>query len=381
MDNSLTRETTIRGGLTPPAKGKTKPFLIGKELKKLKTKDLRHTAAERRERNDNKTQPKTPDSLRQGASQVAGAAPTLRYGPAGDSAPRLRLKAAGERRAARCLTDSSARSWSSAASVSRATGRGPARFPRPILDARLGDGSRVAICVPPASPHVASTARRFGTRSFSAAQLLTQGALPAHIRNEAERVLHTRRNILVSGGTASGNTTLLNVLIALIPDDPADRRYRGHLGAPHRLPEPRPVRGAPVTAGSRHDPRPRAPRLAAPARSHRPRRSARRRSGRPVASPQHRTRRLARHATTQVSDCRRGAAPADCTRRRWASSRRAGAGGVVIGDVPRAGARSASAPSQHPGVTHGLRHARPTSARPAGTGGQGSPASPGRGMR
>ena len=32
------------------------------------------------------------DSLRQGASQAAGAAPTLRYGPAGDSAPRLRLR-------------------------------------------------------------------------------------------------------------------------------------------------------------------------------------------------------------------------------------------------------------------------------------------------
>ena len=45
-------------------------------------------------RND-KTQPKTPDSLRREASQAAGAAPTLRYGPAGDSAPRLRLKASG----------------------------------------------------------------------------------------------------------------------------------------------------------------------------------------------------------------------------------------------------------------------------------------------
>ena len=103
--------------------------------------------------------------------------------------------------------------------MSRAPGRGPARLPRSILDARLGDGSRVAICVPPASPHVAITVRRFGTRSFSAAQLIAQGALPAHIRDEAEWVLHTRRNILVSGGTASGNTTLLNVLIALIPDD------------------------------------------------------------------------------------------------------------------------------------------------------------------
>ena len=77
----------------------------------------------------------------------------------------------------------------------------------------------MAICVPPASPHLAITVRRFGTRSFSAAQLIAQGALPAHIRDEAERVLHTRRNILVSGGTASGNTTLLNALIALIPDD------------------------------------------------------------------------------------------------------------------------------------------------------------------
>ena len=117
------------------------------------------------------------------------------------------------------LDRSSARSWSSAASVSPAPRRGPARFLRPIPDARLGDGSRVAICVPPASPHLAITVRRFGTRSFSAAQLITQGALPAHIPDEAERVLHTRRNILVSGGTASGNTTLLNALIALIPDD------------------------------------------------------------------------------------------------------------------------------------------------------------------
>ena len=71
-----------------PEKTKTKTFLIGKELK---TKDLHHTAAVRASETDNKTQPKTRiktlDSLRQGASQAAGAAPMLRYGPAGDSAP------------------------------------------------------------------------------------------------------------------------------------------------------------------------------------------------------------------------------------------------------------------------------------------------------
>ena len=101
--------------------------------------------------------------------------------------------------------------------IARPLGLDPATTP--VLDARLGDGSRVAICVPPASPHVAITVRRFGKRSFSAAQLVDQGALPEHIRDAAERTLHTRRNILVSGGTGSGKTTLLNALIELIPDD------------------------------------------------------------------------------------------------------------------------------------------------------------------
>ena len=96
---------------------------------------------------------------------------------------------------------------------------GPDPATTPILDARLGDGSRVPICVPPASPAVAITVRRFGKRAFSAAQLVEHGALPEHVRHEAERVLRSRRNILVSGGTGSGKTTLLNALIELLPDD------------------------------------------------------------------------------------------------------------------------------------------------------------------
>ena len=101
--------------------------------------------------------------------------------------------------------------------IARPLGLDPATTP--ILDARLDDGSRVAICVPPASPHVAITVRRFGTRSYSATQLVEQGALPEHIRLAAEQTLHARRNILVSGGTGSGKTTLLNALIELIPGD------------------------------------------------------------------------------------------------------------------------------------------------------------------
>ena len=91
----------------------------------------------------------------------------------------------------------------------------------PAVDPRRPVGRRVArghLCAPrqPARGHHRAALR---TRSFSAVQLIAQVALPAHIPDKAERVLHTRRNILVSGGTASGNTTLLNVLIALIPDD------------------------------------------------------------------------------------------------------------------------------------------------------------------
>ena len=101
--------------------------------------------------------------------------------------------------------------------IARPLGLDPASSP--IVDARLDDGSRVAICVPPASPQVAITVRRFGKRSFSADDLVKLGSLPELVKKEAERMLHSRRNILVSGGTGSGKTTLLNALIELLPDD------------------------------------------------------------------------------------------------------------------------------------------------------------------
>ena len=101
--------------------------------------------------------------------------------------------------------------------IARPLGLDPAA--RPVLDARLDDGSRVAICTPPASPHVAMTIRRFGGRAFSAEDLVGQGALPETVFRTAEGVLRSRRNILVSGGTGSGKTTLLNALIELLPEE------------------------------------------------------------------------------------------------------------------------------------------------------------------
>ena len=101
--------------------------------------------------------------------------------------------------------------------ISRPLGLDPVRSP--IVDARLEDGSRVAICVPPASPSVAITVRRFGKRSFSPDDLVRLGSLSREVLTAAKKVLRSRQNILVSGGTGSGKTTLLNALIELLPDD------------------------------------------------------------------------------------------------------------------------------------------------------------------
>ena len=101
--------------------------------------------------------------------------------------------------------------------IARPLGLDPAT--RPVLDARLEDGSRVAICTPPASPHVAMTIRRFGGRAFSAEDLVSLGSLPEEVFRAARDALRSRRNILVSGGTGSGKTTLLNALIELLPEE------------------------------------------------------------------------------------------------------------------------------------------------------------------
>ena len=101
--------------------------------------------------------------------------------------------------------------------IARPLGLDPAA--RPVLDARLEDGSRVAICTPPAAPEVAITIRRFGGRAFSAEDLVRMESLPLPVLEAARTTLLARRNVLVSGGTGSGKTTLLNALIELLPED------------------------------------------------------------------------------------------------------------------------------------------------------------------
>ena len=87
----------------------------------------------------------------------------------------------------------------------------------PIIDARLADGSRVAVCSPPAAPATAITIRRFGGRAFTIEELKASGSLPAAVVDCAAAVLGAERNVLISGGTGSGKTTLLNALVSLLP--------------------------------------------------------------------------------------------------------------------------------------------------------------------
>jgi len=89
---------------------------------------------------------------------------------------------------------------------------------QPILDARLEDGSRVAAMFPPcAVDGPALTIRKF-TRRYSLDDLVDVGTLTPDLAARLVAAISTEQNILISGGTGTGKTTLLNALAAHIPD-------------------------------------------------------------------------------------------------------------------------------------------------------------------
>ena len=90
----------------------------------------------------------------------------------------------------------------------------------PMCDARLPDGSRVNVIVPPLSlvgPVV--TIRKFGKKPITAQQLVKFGSITPNMLSFLEACVKGKLNIIVSGGTGSGKTTLLNVLSSFINDD------------------------------------------------------------------------------------------------------------------------------------------------------------------
>lgn len=89
----------------------------------------------------------------------------------------------------------------------------------PMVDARLPDGSRVNAVIPPlAVDGPALTIRKFARDAFQVDDLISFGTLTAEVADLLRACVVGRLNILVSGGTGTGKTTMLNVLSSYVPN-------------------------------------------------------------------------------------------------------------------------------------------------------------------
>jgi pilus assembly protein CpaF len=89
----------------------------------------------------------------------------------------------------------------------------------PMVDARLPDGSRVNVVVPPLSiggPFL--TIRRFSTDPYTVDDLVSFGTLTPAVSRFVEACVQGKLNMMISGGTGTGKTTLLNVVSSFIPE-------------------------------------------------------------------------------------------------------------------------------------------------------------------
>jgi pilus assembly protein CpaF len=90
----------------------------------------------------------------------------------------------------------------------------------PMVDARLADGSRVNVIVPPLSLDGSIlTIRKFAADPFRVDDLIAMGTLNENVALVLTAAVKGGLNILVSGGTGTGKTTLLNVLSSFVPHD------------------------------------------------------------------------------------------------------------------------------------------------------------------
>jgi pilus assembly protein CpaF len=88
-----------------------------------------------------------------------------------------------------------------------------------MVDARLPDGSRVNIIVPPVSPKSPTvTIRKFRSDKMTMDDLIGVGSMTHELADFLRACVQARLNTIISGGTGSGKTTLLNALSGYIPD-------------------------------------------------------------------------------------------------------------------------------------------------------------------
>lgn len=88
----------------------------------------------------------------------------------------------------------------------------------PLVDARLADGSRVNAIIPPLAVNGASlTIRKFGREALTVQKLISFGSLSPEMAELLQACVLAKMNIIVSGGTGTGKTTMLNVLSSFIP--------------------------------------------------------------------------------------------------------------------------------------------------------------------
>jgi pilus assembly protein CpaF len=89
----------------------------------------------------------------------------------------------------------------------------------PLVDARLADGSRVNAIIPPLAVDGSSlTIRKFAREPFKVTDLIRLGTMSIEMAQVLDACVKGRLNIIVSGGTGTGKTTLLNVLSGFIPE-------------------------------------------------------------------------------------------------------------------------------------------------------------------
>ncbi len=90
----------------------------------------------------------------------------------------------------------------------------------PMVDARLADGSRINVIVPPLSLDGSIlTIRKFSKDPFTVSDLIRMGTFTDQVASLLAATVEGGMNILVSGGTGTGKTTLLNVLSSFVPQE------------------------------------------------------------------------------------------------------------------------------------------------------------------